>query len=51
MVSPEIPRLTRRVDKHDEDVRYIGDMVPATRATLAQQTGMLTRILEKLDAR
>ena len=60
MPSVEITRLTRRVDKHDEDIRVLGDTLIDIKSTvdqhsetLAEHTAILgqhTAILEQHTA-
>ena len=53
MPSVEITRLTRRVDKHDEDIRVLGDTLIDIKSTVDQHSETLaehTAILEQHTA-
>ena len=49
MAASELARLTRRVDKHDEDIRTLGDLIVDIKETVDHHTEVLDRHTETLD--
>ena len=50
MAATDLARLTRRIDKHDEDIRVVADLLVDVKETVDQHTVQLAAIGERLDA-